>query len=236
MPATPRYRRILLKISGEALMGGNEFGLDPETLERVAGEVKGVHDLGVEICLVVGGGNIFRGIEAGNARHRAGDRRLHGHAGDGDERARDAGRARADRRADPRPVGDPDGHRVRALHPPPRHAPPGEGPGGDLRRRHRQPLLHHRHRRGAARLGNGLRRAAQGHQGRRRLQRRPGQGPQGASATTRSASTRCCRATSGSWTPRRSRSPAKTAFRFWSFRSRMPAASPTSCADAATSQ
>ncbi|MEQ8695361.1 MAG: UMP kinase [Bauldia litoralis] len=63
--ATPKYRRILLKISGEALMGGNEFGLDPETLERVAGEVKGVHELGVEICLVVGGGNIFRGIEAG---------------------------------------------------------------------------------------------------------------------------------------------------------------------------
>ena len=57
-----RYRRVLLKISGEALMGGREFGLDPETVGRVAREVKTVVDLGVEICLVIGGGNIFRGV------------------------------------------------------------------------------------------------------------------------------------------------------------------------------
>src|SRR5690242_6859051 len=63
-PAKPGllYKRVLLKISGEALMGQREFGLDPETVNRVAQEVKQVHELGVECCLVIGGGNIFRGI------------------------------------------------------------------------------------------------------------------------------------------------------------------------------
>src|SRR5690606_27621266 len=56
------YKRVLLKISGEALMGPREFGLDSGTVERVAREVQAVHELGVEICLVIGGGNIFRGI------------------------------------------------------------------------------------------------------------------------------------------------------------------------------
>lgn len=60
--AKASYRRILLKLSGEALMGGREFGLDPGMVERVSSEVKAVHDLGVEVCLVVGGGNIFRGV------------------------------------------------------------------------------------------------------------------------------------------------------------------------------
>ena len=59
-----RYRRVLLKVSGEALMGAREYGLDPDTVNRVAEEVKAVHDLGVEICLVIGGGNIFRGLSA----------------------------------------------------------------------------------------------------------------------------------------------------------------------------
>ena len=59
-----RYRRVLLKVSGEALMGERDYGLDPDTVNRVAGEVKAVHDLGVEICLVIGGGNIFRGLSA----------------------------------------------------------------------------------------------------------------------------------------------------------------------------
>ncbi len=56
------YKRVLLKISGEALMGNQEFGLDPETVNRVAAELKTVYDLGTEMCLVVGGGNIFRGM------------------------------------------------------------------------------------------------------------------------------------------------------------------------------
>ncbi|MEM7524427.1 MAG: UMP kinase [Pseudomonadota bacterium] len=61
-PVKPKYPRILLKISGEALMGDQGFGLHPPTVGRIAAEVKKVHDLGVEICLVIGGGNIFRGL------------------------------------------------------------------------------------------------------------------------------------------------------------------------------
>jgi uridylate kinase len=61
-PTRARYRRVLLKISGEALMGGREFGLDPGTVDRVAGEIHAVTELGVEVCLVIGGGNIFRGV------------------------------------------------------------------------------------------------------------------------------------------------------------------------------
>ena len=57
-----RFKRVLLKISGEALMGDQGFGLAPPTVERVAREVKTVHDMGVEICMVIGGGNIFRGL------------------------------------------------------------------------------------------------------------------------------------------------------------------------------
>lgn len=60
----PRYRRVLLKISGEALMGDRDYGLDPGTVDRIAGEVKSVIELGVEVCLVIGGGNIFRGVSA----------------------------------------------------------------------------------------------------------------------------------------------------------------------------
>jgi uridylate kinase len=59
-----QYNRILLKLSGEALMGDGEFGLDTGTVTRIASEVKAVHDLGVEISLVIGGGNIFRGVQA----------------------------------------------------------------------------------------------------------------------------------------------------------------------------
>jgi uridylate kinase len=57
------YERVLLKISGEALMGDQGYGLHPPTVARVAREIKSVHDLGVEICMVIGGGNIFRGLQ-----------------------------------------------------------------------------------------------------------------------------------------------------------------------------
>lgn len=60
----PRYKRILLKLSGEALMGDQEFGIDPEMMKYVAEEVRSVFDLGVQVAIVVGGGNIFRGIAA----------------------------------------------------------------------------------------------------------------------------------------------------------------------------
>lgn len=57
-----KYKRVLLKISGESLMGSLSYGIDPEMVARVAGEVKAVVDQGVEVSLVIGGGNIFRGI------------------------------------------------------------------------------------------------------------------------------------------------------------------------------
>ena len=59
---TLRYRRALLKISGEALLGDGEYGVDFKTVRRIAQDVKQVHDLRAEVCLVIGGGNIFRGI------------------------------------------------------------------------------------------------------------------------------------------------------------------------------
>jgi uridylate kinase len=61
---TPVFRRILLKLSGEALMGGREYGLDLETIEQIADEIVTVHDLGVETAVVVGAGNIYRGMAA----------------------------------------------------------------------------------------------------------------------------------------------------------------------------
>jgi uridylate kinase len=60
----PRYKRILLKLSGEALMGGRRNGIDPETIARIADEIVDVHRAGVEIAIVIGGGNIFRGVTA----------------------------------------------------------------------------------------------------------------------------------------------------------------------------
>ena len=135
----------------------------------VAEEVKAVHDMGVQVCLVIGGGNIFRGVSAAaSGMERASGDYMGMLATVMNALAMQSALERQ-RRADPRAVGDPDDHGLRALYPPPRRAPPGEGPGGDLRRRHRQPVLHHRHRRGAARRRDGLRRAVQGHPGRRRL-------------------------------------------------------------------
>ena len=61
------YKRVLLKISGESLMGNLSYGIDPEMVARVAGEVKSVTDQGVQVSLVIGGGNIFRGISGAAA-------------------------------------------------------------------------------------------------------------------------------------------------------------------------
>ena len=67
MPSSPRYRRVLLKLSGEGLMGSREYGLDPAMVSMVAQEIKTVHEMGVQVCLVIGGGNIFRGVSAAAA-------------------------------------------------------------------------------------------------------------------------------------------------------------------------
>ena len=63
-PEPLRYRRILLKLSGEALMGEGSFGLSSDVVSALSDEIRSVHGLGVEMALVVGGGNIFRGMEA----------------------------------------------------------------------------------------------------------------------------------------------------------------------------
>src|SRR5687767_10915136 len=63
----PRFNRILLKLSGEALMGEGQFGIDPGTVARLADEIRAAREAGHELCIVVGGGNIFRGL-AGAAK------------------------------------------------------------------------------------------------------------------------------------------------------------------------
>jgi uridylate kinase len=78
-PKTPKtnaeraasYKRVLLKMSGEVLMGDREFGIDPTTLDRIAGDIKETVDMGVQVCIVVGAGNIFRGVSgASNGMER----------------------------------------------------------------------------------------------------------------------------------------------------------------------
>jgi uridylate kinase len=66
-PLRPVYRRIVLKLSGEALAGGVGYGIDPPVLERIAAEIRDVTRLGVEVAVVIGGGNIFRGVAASAA-------------------------------------------------------------------------------------------------------------------------------------------------------------------------
>ncbi len=67
MTDTPRYKRVLLKVSGEALMGSRDYGLDLDTLKQIAADVQGVVKLGVQVCMVIGGGNIFRGMAGASA-------------------------------------------------------------------------------------------------------------------------------------------------------------------------
>jgi uridylate kinase len=64
MPPRPVYSRVLLKVSGEALMGERPFGIDPDVVARIADEIREVHELGVQTAIVVGGGNIIRGMAA----------------------------------------------------------------------------------------------------------------------------------------------------------------------------
>jgi len=80
-----KYNRVLLKLSGEALTGNSEFGIDPKMLDRIAAEVGQLVELGVQIGMVIGGGNLFRG-----ARLHAG-----GHACNSDEFSCDERRSRA---------------------------------------------------------------------------------------------------------------------------------------------
>ena len=75
------YKRILLKLSGEALLGEQGHGIDGKILHQYAKEIKSIHDEGTEICIVIGGGNIFRGVKS-YRRYGPCTRRLHGNVGD----------------------------------------------------------------------------------------------------------------------------------------------------------
>ena len=76
------YRRLLLKLSGEALIGDGQYGISPDVIHRIATEVQQLHAMGIEMAVVIGGGNIFRGVAgaAGNGPYQC---RLHGYAGYG---------------------------------------------------------------------------------------------------------------------------------------------------------
>jgi uridylate kinase len=130
----PAFERVLLKLSGEALMGDREYGQAPERIAAVARAVGEVVETGVEMAIVVGGGNILRGTQEAARGHGPSHRRLRGHAGHRAERPDGAGRARAAGRVHAGDVGDRRVGGGRALHPPPRHPPPREGARGDLRR------------------------------------------------------------------------------------------------------
>ena len=183
----PAYRRVLLKLSGEALMGDLDYGTDPDAR---AGDRRGGR--GGARARRRGRDRRRRRQHLPRARRgREGDgprdRRLHGHAGHGPERARAAGRAREGRDRDAGAVGDHDLRGRRAVHPPARDAPPREGPDRDLRRRHRQPVLHDRHRGRAARRRAARRGRADGEERRRgRLQRRSGDATPTPSSSRRS--------------------------------------------------
>ena len=185
MTAPLRFKRVLLKVSGEALLGDQPFGIDDEVLDRIAGEIGEAVALGVKVGVVTGGGNIFRGMAIAEGRRQPRRRRPDGHARHGDELDRpaaEARRARASRRAIfsavPMPTICETFTQQRA------ETAFDSGRRRALRRRHRQPVLHHRFRRGAARRRDGLRRAVQGHPGRRRLFGRPEEGHERRRATT----------------------------------------------------
>ena len=78
MTETPRYRRVVLKASGEALMGEQGFGIDVSVVDRIAADIRAARDLGVEVGVVIGGGNIFRGVAVAS---KGGDRVTGDHMG-----------------------------------------------------------------------------------------------------------------------------------------------------------
>ncbi|HVW57809.1 MAG TPA: UMP kinase [Rhizobiaceae bacterium] len=78
MTDTPRYRRVLLKASGEALMGSQGFGIDVSVVDRIAADIKEAREMGVEVAVVIGGGNIFRGVAVAS---KGGDRVTGDHMG-----------------------------------------------------------------------------------------------------------------------------------------------------------
>jgi uridylate kinase len=165
----PIYQRVLLKLSGEALLGDADYGIDSKVLRRIAGEIREVGALGVQLAVVIGGGNIFRG----EGLARSGMDRV-----TGDQMGMLATVINALAMQDALEALGLYARVMSAirinevcegLHTTTRSAAPGEGPDHDLRRRHRQPLLHDGHR-GRVALHRDRRTApAQGDQGGWRL-------------------------------------------------------------------
>ena len=175
-----RFNRVLLKLSGEALKGAQEHGYDADAVRSVVERVKSVVDQGVEVALVVGAGNIWRGVMG---RSGGMDRVNADYMGMlatvmNALCLRDFFRAAGIQAVVQCSIGmEPIAPRfnrdeaIRALE--------AGKIDRDLRRRHRQPVLHHRHDQRAAGARNRLRRCAEGDEGRRRLHRRSVQGPGG---------------------------------------------------------
>ena len=67
LPSQPKYARVLIKLSGESLLGDSAYGINRDALQKVVAEIKSVVDLGVEVAIVIGGGNLFRGVATGSA-------------------------------------------------------------------------------------------------------------------------------------------------------------------------
>ena len=190
--ATPRWNRIVFKPSGEALAGDSGQGLDAATLESTAQEIIAVREMDVDVCVVVGGGNFWRGRTGAMSGMDATQSDHIGMLGTVMNAPRLAGRARARRPGHPGAERHRDAPAVRAVHPPQGDAPSRAGQGRDLRRRNRQPVLHHRHRRRAACRRDRCRRPAEGHPFRRRwrLQRRSAHRARRRRSTTRSPTSR----------------------------------------------
>ena len=202
------YKRILLKLSGEALMGDDAYGINRATIVRIVREVQEVTQLGCELAIVIGGGNIFRGVAGGSVGM---DRATADYMGMlatvmnalalADTMRQEGITARVMSAIGIEQVVEP---YVR----PEGAAVPRRGQGRDLRRRHRQPVLHHRHRGGAARRRDRRRDRAEGDQGRRRLQCRPEEGPDRHALLAASPSTKPSSSTCRCSTPPPSRSAA----------------------------
>ena len=175
------FRRVLLKLSGEALMGEKGYGIDPAVIDRIAAEIAAVVAGGTQMAVVVGGGNIFRGLKGAAAGM---ERATADYMGMLATVMNAIALQDALERQDG-PVSGANSHHHAgaggALHPPPCHATPGEGACGDLRRRLRESVFHHGHHGSAAGCGDWCGRGVQGHKGGWRLRQGPGL-PQGCCA------------------------------------------------------
>src|SRR6059036_2828615 len=152
---TPKYKRIILKVTGEVFAGPQNFGIDGNTVRAFAQEIKEVKELGCELALVIGGGNIFRGAIASEIG---------------------MDRASADTMGMLAAViSDRNASGGGTLHPATRHAAFGEGESGDLRRRDGQSLFYNRHDREFACHGSRCGSYSESDQSRWRIRRRPSQ-------------------------------------------------------------